>query len=275
MNTTDKIVVTGATGNVGRPLVRALAEAGAEVTAVSRRDGDVPAGVRHVRADLTDPQSLAPALEGADALFLLTSGEFHAAGDLDKVVAMAKEVRRVVLLSSVGVGTGRHRPVLEEAVTSAGLDWTILRPGGFASNAMQWAEQVRATRTIAAPFADVAIPIIDPDDIAAVAAVVLRADGHSGRIYELSGPASISPRAQAEVIGDALGEPVRFVELTRAEAREHLLRFMPEPVAEATLDALGEPLPRELRVSEAVEQLLGRPARPFTEWARRNIAAFK
>lgn len=275
MNTTDKIVVTGATGNVGQPLVRALAEAGAEVTAVSRRDGDVPAGVRHVRADLTDPQSLAPALEGADALFLLTSGEFHAAGDLDKVVAMAREVRRVVLLSSVGVGTGRHQPVLEEAVTRAGLDWTILRPGGFASNAMQWAEQVRATRTIAAPFADVAIPIIDPDDIAAVAAVVLREDGHSGQIYELSGPAPISPRAQAEVIGDTLGEPVRFVELSRAEAKEHLLRFMPEPVAEATLDALGEPLPRELRVSEAVEQLLGRPARPFTEWARRNIAAFE
>jgi uncharacterized protein YbjT (DUF2867 family) len=275
MHTTDKVVVTGATGNVGQPLVRALAEAGAEVTAVSRRDGDVPAGVRHVRADLTDPQSLAPALEGADALFLLTSGDFHATGDLDKVVAMARDVRRVVLLSSVGVGTGRHRPALEEAVTRAGLDWTILRPGGFASNAMQWAEQVRTARTIAAPFADVAIPVIDPDDIAAVAAVVLRTDGHSGRIYELSGPASISPREQAAAIGDVLGEPVRFVELTRAEAREHLLRFMPEPVADVTLDALGEPLPRELRISEDVPQLLGRPARPFIEWARRHIAAFK
>lgn len=275
MRTTDKIVITGATGNVGQPLVRALVEAGAAVTAVSRRDGDVPAGVRHVRADLTDPPSLAPALEGADALFLLTSGDLHATGDLDKVVAMAADVRRVVLLSSVGVGSGRHRPVLEEAVTRSGLDWTILRPGGFASNAMQWAEQVRATRTIAAPFADVAIPIIDPDDIAAVAAVVLRTDGHRERIYELSGPALISPREQAEVIADTLGEPVRFVELTRAQAREHLLRFMPEPVADATLDALGEPLPRELVISADVPQLLGRPARPFTEWTRRHIAAFK
>lgn len=271
----NKIVVTGATGNVGRPLVRALVEDGAEVTAVSRSGGDLPAGARQVLADLTDPHSLAPALDGADALFLLTSGDFHAGGDLDKVVAMASDVRRVVLLSSVGVGSGRHRPALEEAVTRSGLDWTILRPGGFASNAMQWAEQVRATRTVAAPFADVAIPIIDPDDIAAVAAVVLRSDGHSEKIYELSGPVPISPREQAAAISDALGEPVRFVELTRAEAREHLLRFMPEPVAEATLDALGQPLPVELRVSPDVRQLLGRPARPFTEWARRNLTAFK
>ena len=269
------IVVTGATGNVGRPLVRALIDAGEEVTAVSRRDAEVPAGARHVRADLADPQSLAPALDGADALFLLTSGEFHATGDLDKVVAMAGGVRRVVLLSSVGVGSGRHRPVLEEAVTRGGLDWTILRPGGFASNAMQWAEQVRTTRTVAAPFADVAIPIIDPDDIAAVAAVVLRADGHTEKIYELSGPARISPREQAAAIGEALGEPVRFVELTRAQAREQLMRFMPEPVADATLDALGEPSPAELRVSAEVRQLLGRPARPFVEWARRNMAAFR
>ncbi|MFL6126184.1 SDR family oxidoreductase [Actinophytocola sp.] len=269
------IVVTGATGNVGRPLVRALVEAGEEVTAVSRRDGDVPPGVRHVRADLADPQSLGPALDGADALFLLTPGDFHAHGDLDKIVAMAGGVRRVVLLSSVGVGTGRHRPVFEEAVSRSQREWTILRPGGFASNALQWAEQVRTTRTVAAPFADVAIPLIDPDDIAAVAAVVLRENGHGGRIYELSGPAPISPREQAAAIGAALGEPVRFVELTREQARAQLLRFMPEPVADATLDALGSPLPAELGTGADLRQLLGRPARPFLEWARRNVAAFR
>jgi len=267
------IVVTGATGNVGRTLVRALVDAGEEVTAVSRRDGDVPAGVRHVRADLADPRSLP--LDGADALFLLTPGDFHAAGDLDKVVEAARHVRRVVLLSSVGVASGRHRPALEESVTRSDMDWTILRPGGFASNAMQWAESVRTTRTVAAPFADVAIPVIDPDDIAAVAAVVLREDGHTGRTYQLSGPARISPRDQAAAIGVALGEPVRFVELTRAQAREGLLRFMPEPVADITLDALGEPAPVELLVSEDMPQLLGRPARPFVEWARRNVAVFK
>lgn len=270
------IVVTGATGNVGRPLVRMLAEAGEEVTAVSRRESEVPAGVRHVLADLTDPQSLTPALDGADAVFLLTSGDLDANGDLGKVVDALRDngVGRVVLLSSQGVGTGRHAPTLEEAVTRSRLDWTILRPSGFGSNALGWADSVRTTRTIAAPFADVALPVIDPDDIAAVAAAVLRAPGHGGQTYELTGPAPVSPREQAAVIGDALGEPVRLVELTHAEAKEAMLRFMPEVVVDSTLSILGTPLPQEQRVSPDVRRLLDRPARPFAEWVKRNIAAF-
>jgi uncharacterized protein YbjT (DUF2867 family) len=268
------IVITGATGNVGKPLVRTLVEAGEEVTTVSRQDAET--GVRHVRADLTDPQSLVPALDGADAVFLLTSGDFLATGDLGKVVDVLRdnEIRRVVLLSSQGVGTGRHAPVLEETVTRSDLDWTILRPGGFHSNALQWAETVRTRRMVAAPFGDIGLPTVDPDDIAAVAATVLRGTVHGGRIYELTGPAPVSPRQQAAAISEALGEPVRFVELTRAEAREHMLRFMPEPVADSTLSILGEPVPEEQRVSEDVPRLLGRSAHSFAEWAKRNIGAF-
>lgn len=270
------IVVTGATGNVGNPLVRALVEAGEEVTAVSGRASAAPAGARHVTADLTDPRSLAPALDGATALFLLTSGDFHATGDLGKVMAVVADstVRRVVLLSSQGVGTGRHAPTLEEAVTGAEPEWTVLRPSGFHSNALAWAAQVRAERTIAAPFGDVALPIIDPADIADVAAHVLRTTGHGGRTYELTGPAPVSPRQQAEAIGTALGEPVRFVEQTHAQAKEAMLRYMPEPVVDSTLSILGTPFPRERRVSEDVPRLLGRPARSFADWAKRNVASF-
>ncbi len=270
------IVVTGATGNVGRPLVRALVEAGEEVTAVSRRDGEVPRGAQHLRADLTDPQSLTPALDGAGAVFLLTSGEFTAAGDLGKVVDLLRDsgVRRVVLLSSQGVATGRHAPSLEEPVRGSGLDWTVLRPGGFHSNTFWWAEAVRTTRTVAWPFGDVALPTIDPADIADVAAAVLRGTGHGGQTYELTGPAPVSPRDQVAAIADALGEPVRYVEQTRAEAREAMLRFMPEVVADSTLDILGTPSPEEQRVSPAVPRLLGRPGRPFADWAARNAAAF-
>ena len=252
------IVVTGATGNVGRPLVRALAAAGEKVRAVSRRPAsDVPAGVLPVEADLLHPATLEPALDGADALFLLTSGEWHAGdGDLPAVLDVVRDagVRRVVLLSSQGVGTGRHRPHLEDAVTSSGLGWTLLRPGGFASNDMAWAEPVRAHRTVFAPFPDVAIPVIDPADIADVAAAVL-IDGHEGRTYELTGPAPISPRQRAAAIGAALGAEVRFVELTRAEARAQMVRFMPEPVVEVTLDALGGPSSAEQRVSPDVERV--------------------
>jgi uncharacterized protein YbjT (DUF2867 family) len=273
------IVVTGATGNVGRPLVAMLAAAGEEVTAVSRRitASDVPAGVRPHQADLADPRDLKPALDGAEALFLLTAGDFVATGDLGDVLEIARAggVGRVVLLSSQGVGTGRHPADLEDAVVRSGLDWTLLRPGGFHSNTVQWADMVRAERLVTAPFGDVALPTIDPLDIAEVAATALRETGHAGNTYTLTGPAPVSPRQQAAAIADALGEPVRFSEQTRAEAKAQLLMFMPEPIAEHTLDILGDPTPSEQQVSPDIQRVLGRPPRPYAEWAARNIAAFK
>jgi uncharacterized protein YbjT (DUF2867 family) len=273
------IVVTGATGNVGRPLVEALAAAGEKVTAVSRRPGaDAPDGVVYLQADLLRPESLGPALDGADALFLLTSAEWHVAdGDLTGVldVVRATEVRRVVLLSSQGVGTGRHPSDLEDAVTRSGLAWTLLRPGGFASNDLLWAEPVGARRTVFTPFPDVALPVIDPADIADVAAAVLLGDSHAGRTYELTGPAPISPRQRVAAIGAALDEEVRLVEQSRAEARAQMLAFMPEQGADATLDILGKPTPEEQRVSPDVERVLGRPPRAYAEWVGRNVAAFR
>lgn len=270
------IVVTGATGNVGRPLVRALVEAGEAVTAVSRGAAEAPAGARFHRADLVEPTSLEPALDGATALFLLTSADFMARGDLTAVLDVVRSagVERVVLLSSQGVGTGRHSPHLEDAVTRSGLVWTVLRPGGFDSNAFQWAEQVRAHRLVSAPFADVALPLVDPADIAEVAALALREPGHAGQIHTLTGPEPLSPRQQAAAIADALGEPVRFVEQTRAEARALMLRQLPEPVVDATLDVLGAPTPDEQRVSPDLARLLGRAPRTFADWAARHTAAF-
>ncbi|MEU6350352.1 NAD(P)H-binding protein [Streptomyces sp. NPDC047072] len=279
-------VVTGATGNVGRPLVRALAEAGERVTAVSRgpAPADLPQGTGHARADLAVPQTLRPALDGAETLFLHDGGAGGHGLDLRAVLDVARTagVRRVVLLSSQGVATRPESPshgvvmrATEDAVRESGLAWTILRPGGFASNAYAWADSVRAERTVAAPFGDVGLPVIDPADIAEVAAVALRKDEHTGRVYELNGPEVVTPRQQAEAIGAALGEPVRFVELTREQAYARMTTFMPEPVVEATLAVLGEPTPAELRLSPDVERVLGRAPRPFTEWADRNIAAFR
>jgi len=280
------IVVTGATGNVGRPLVAALATAGEQVTAVSRRvsAASVPEGVRFRPVDLTDPESLRPAVDGADALFLQDAGvNAHLLSPRD-ILAVAKEggVGRVVLLSSIGVATRpdsvSHGVVMrsfEDAVRQSGLEWTILRPGGFDSNAYAWAESVRTRRTVAAPFGNVGLPVVDPADIAEVAAAALRDARHAGQVYELTGPALCTPRQQAEAIGEAIGEPVRFVEQTPDDARAQMLRFMPPPVADTTLAVLGAPTPAEQRISPDVERVLGRPARPFTAWAARAVDAFR
>ncbi|MCD9880055.1 NAD(P)H-binding protein [Streptomyces guryensis] len=280
------IVVTGATGNVGRSLVQSLAATGAQVTATSRAvsAADLPQGVRHRQADLTDPESLRPVFDGAEALFLQNGGpSAHLLSPQDILdVAKAGGIGRVVLLSSQGVTTrpesashGGVARAIEDAVRQSGLDWTILRPGGFNSNTYAWAESVRARRAIAAPFAGIGLPTVDPDDIAQVAAAALREDGHAGRTYELTGPALTTPRQQAEAIGDALGEPVRFIEQTRDEARAQMLQFLPEPVVDTTLDILGEPTPAEQRISPDVEQVLGRAPRTFADWAQSHIAAFR
>ncbi|GAT66967.1 NAD(P)H-binding protein [Planomonospora sp. ID91781] len=278
------IVVTGATGNVGRVLVEALSAAGERVTAVSRGTSpvSVPEGVRYRQADLAEPETLRPVVDGARALFLLVAG---AGAHLDPGaildVAKAGGVARLVLLSSQAAGTRprsvSHAPLrgIEDAVRRSGAAWTILRPGGFASNAYAWAESVRTRGTVAAPFGDVGLPVVDPADIGEVAAAVLREDRHAGRIYELTGPALTTPRQRAGIIGEALGRPVRFVDQTRAEARAQMVRFMPEPVADGTLDILGDPTPEERRISPHTEQILGRPPRGFDEWARRHAHAFR
>ncbi|GIG63454.1 NmrA family transcriptional regulator [Longispora fulva] len=280
------IVVTGATGNIGRTLVPLLTTAGEEVVAVSRQPqlAGLSAGARHVRADVGAAASMRPVLQGADAFFILLGGELNGHGESPAALmdtAVAAGVKRVVLVSSQVSAT---RPAaashdrlreFELAVRAAGPDFTILRPGGFASNAFAWAESVRAQRTIFAPFGDVALPVIDPADIAAVAAAALREYGHAGRTYELTGPAAISPRQQAAAISTALGEEVTFVELSREQAHAHMAQFMPEEVIAGTLDILGVPLPTEQAISADVQTVLRRPARPFRDWVDRNLPAFQ
>lgn len=119
------------------------------------------------------------------------------------------------------------------------------------------------------------MPLIDPADIAEVAAACLLDDRHTGEVYELTGPAVITPRGQRAAISAALGSPVEFHELTRAEAKAGMTRTMPGELADDTLDILGSPSPAELRVSPDVERVLGRTPRSFADWAARNIAAFR
>lgn len=278
------IVVTGATGNVGRPLTRALAEAGHQVTAVSRHTAEVPDGVRHLVGDLSEPTGLDPVLTGAKALFVLLSGDLHAAEARPADIigrAAAAGVRRVVLLSSQGVATrpsGRTRITMrgvEDALRESGLEWAVLRPGGFASNALWWAESVRTRGVVAAPFGDVGVPVVDPADIADVAMACLLDDRHTDGVYELTGPEVITPRQQAEAIATALGSPVRFDELTREEAKAAMTLSLPAELADDTLDILGSPSPAELRVSPDVQRVTGRAPRSFADWAARNVAAFR
>jgi uncharacterized protein YbjT (DUF2867 family) len=272
------IVVTGATGNVGGELVRALVARGdTAVRAVARRldPAAFPPAVDVAVADLADPASLRPALDGARGLFLL--GGFAT----PELLATAREagVDRVVLLTSRCVVGGRSDNAVtgmwldaEAAVRASGLAWTILRPSGFHSNALRWLPQLRAGDVVRAPWPDVAIASIDPADIAAVAAVALTEPGHEGTSPELSGPEALRPADQVAILADVLGRPLRYEPLADDDARAQMAADTPAPFVDALFRFFSDGEFDDAPVVDTVLTLTGRVPRPFAAWARAHVA---
>src|SRR4051812_20346132 len=275
------ILVTGATGNVGRLVVERLTRAGAAVRAMTRHPeaATLPEGVEVVRGDLEDPDTLSAALRGVERMYL-----FPVARTARQVVDLARRagVARIVVLSSGAVTTGYdttfHLPV-ERAAEESGLEWTHVRPGEFALNKLWlWGPQIRA-----APGAD----------IAEGAAAALLEAGHTGRALTVCGPAPLSHRDQVRAIAAALGEEVRLEQVTRAEAREiyraqggfaaanadFLLGFEDYAGAPTPASAPSSPSAPPVRSVEpalpTAEAVTGRPARTFADWARDHADDFR
>ncbi|WP_214322415.1 NmrA family NAD(P)-binding protein [Nonomuraea sediminis] len=270
------ILVTGATGNVGGALVRALADAGADVRALVRRDVDLPAELAH--GDLNDPKSVAAALGGVRGVFLLAG--------YDRMADTLAEIRdagveHVVLLSAGAAEASdldnpvsRYHVESEALVRESGVPWTILRPRTFMSNTFQWADQLKSGNIVRAAFPDVAVATVDPADIGAVAAQAFLADGHAGQVYRLTGPEALRPAERVAILGRALGRDLAFDGFTDEEARAEMEAAMPKPYVDAFFGFFAEGHLDEATVYPAVEQVTGRPPRTFAQWAAANVAAF-
>ncbi|MEV0702072.1 NAD(P)H-binding protein [Saccharopolyspora sp. NPDC050389] len=267
------VLVTGATGNVGRCVVDRLLTAGAQVRALTRRPetAGLPGDVEVFRGDLADSDALAKALAGVDRVFLFPAPE--GAGTFVEQ-AKAAGVRRVVLLSSKAVEFAesnaigdRHRAI-EEAVEAGGFEWTFLRPGAFATNSLAWAESIRAEGVVREPFVDARQIPIHEDDIAAVAATALLEDGHAGAAYALSGPEAITVGEQVQAISAAIGREIELEEQTPEQARAHLVaKGLPEGIADTLLSYGAQNVQNPEPPLKTVEQVTGHPARTFAQWA--------
>jgi uncharacterized protein YbjT (DUF2867 family) len=274
------ILVTMAAGNVGLPLVERLHATGAEVRAQTlEADRDrIPAGVPVIAGDIGDPEVLEAALADVDSLFLALGHPAEETPILKQAVRSG--VRHVVALSSLAARDVANSPVsaefqrIEESVRSSGLEWTILRPQGFASTMLSlgWLPMFRSG-TVRAPFgAAPAVPVIHPADVAAVAFTALTEAGHTGRTYPLTGPQALTLAEQVEQIGEATGHAVDFEELTVEQAREELRAYAPGMVVDYFLKVWTEVRPDAL---STVPDLTGRPARTFAQWAQENTDAFR
>src|SRR4051794_13771803 len=276
------ILVTGATGNVGAELVRALAAAGEPVRALVRDDARraaLPAGVEAAVGDLDRPETLGPALEGVRGVHLL-AGYAGLPDALER--GRRAGVERVTLQSSSAVPSGdttnavaRYHIESEAAIRDSGLQWTFLQPNGFMSNALEWAEQLRRGDIVTAPFAGVRTAQIDPRDIAAVAAAALTQDGHAGRSYRLSGPESLLAAERVAILGSVLGRDLRLEPQSDEDARAEMSAAMPPEYVDAFFAFFVDGTLDESEVLPTVEQVLGRPPRTFAAWAEEHAGAFR
>lgn len=266
------ILVTGATGNVGRPLVTQLAASGVDVRAVTRdpSGADLPPGVARYRSALD-------AVAGSDAVFLNS----RALGDrLHATVeaARAAGVQRMVALSAINADDdfarqpsrvrGDRNKEVDELAAGSGLEWVSLRPSVFASNvAGMWAAQIRASDVVSGPYASASTAPIADEDIAAVAAHALLTDELAGQRIPMTGPQSLTNTELVETIGAVLGRTLEYREVDPDVVR---LRFsaigFPAAFADAYMGLLSQTVDRPALVTHDVEKILERPATSFAGW---------
>ncbi|WP_199487777.1 SDR family oxidoreductase [Actinomadura spongiicola] len=272
------ILVTGATGNVGRPVVDELLRAGAKVRALTRDPATarLPGGVEVAHTD-TLP------LTGVTAIFLNPAVFWGGVDDL-LVRAVDHRVRRVVMLSTSAAldpdpsnEIAAHHRAIERAIEESGMEWTFARPGEFASNALAWQQTIRAGAAVRGPYAAARSTPIHERDIASVVARALLTDELVGTRPVLSGPESITAPEMVRLIGEATGRPARFEEITPEEARTEMLAHphMRPGVVDALLKLRAESVEHPPEPSPEVERVTGRPARTFASWAVDHAADFR
>ncbi|MFI9718233.1 NAD(P)H-binding protein [Streptomyces sp. NPDC052396] len=282
------ILVTGATGTIGRPLVDILHAEGANVRALTRdpQAAGLPADVEVTEGDPSLPGTVASSLEGVTSLFLHP----RAAGDgAAELLALARErgVKRVVVLSAVNVDDdlavqpsryrGDRNKEVEEAAVGSGLEWVSLRSGPFAINTLHsWGSQIRAGDVVRGPYATFSEAPVHERDLAGVAARALLTDELIGRKMELTGPQPLTHEEMVATIGDVIGRPLRYLEIPPEAAAQSMLQHgFPEPFVEALLARYAREAGQTARLTDEVGKILGRPARTYAEWVADHAVAFR
>jgi uncharacterized protein YbjT (DUF2867 family) len=286
MTSTGPVLVTGATGRLGRAVLDLLVDAGVPVRALTRRSeaaATLPENVEVFDGDLTVPESLDPALHGAGAVFLLWTAPPATVPAV--VERLAAHTQRVVFLSAPhrtphpffqqpNPMAAMHAEI-ERLLAATGLETTIVRPGMLASNALSWwAPAIRADGVVRWPYGGAETAPVDDRDVAAVAARTLSGKGHAGGDYVLTGAEALSQADQVRVIGEVVGRPIAFEELSPDEFRRETAGSWPRPVVDMLLAAWGATMGTPAYVTSTVAEILGSPPRSFRRWATDHASAF-
>ncbi len=281
------ILVTGATGTIGKDVVKELVAKGEKVRSrdVEKAKKALPAGVEVAKGDLSDPASIAAALKGADKLFLLVSASPQMVQLQSNAIQAAKRagVKLIVKLSAVGakkgspVSIGDWHGQTEEELKASDVPYTILQPGPFAQNLLMQAAPIKAQGAFYGAAGQGRSPFIDARDIAAVAAAVLTTPGHAGKTYVLTGPKASTYEEAAQALSAAAGKPVKYVDMPPAQMEESMAKNgLPAWLAKDLAAMQGfYRAGTGAQVTQTVEQILGKPGRTIDQFARDFAAAFR
>jgi len=275
------ILVTGATGRIGASVLKELLDAGVAARALSRDPARLalPGGIEIATGDLREPASVAAALQGIRAVFLYAQGDRP---DELMTVMRGAGVEKVVVLSTIDMTNPhpyaqhnrRRHGAVEEAVAAAGFRYTFLRPGAFASNAQRfWGAALAAGDTVPIPFPEAAQAPISEHDIAAVAREALISSRLDEQALVLTGPESLTQRRQLEIVASATGRSLKVYPEPVEDARTRLAKIVPFPYVELLLAQWADEVGVPATVTNTVEQVTGRAATTFSEWARRHATA--
>lgn len=279
------ILITGATGNMGRELTPILFRAGKKIRVLVRDEKKVAhldPQIERAVGDLNAPETLLPALRDVDSIFLVT---FETQQDVNVLkAAKLAGVRQIVKLSTLEatahkIQVGKWHYEREELIRSSGLDWTFLRPGMFMSNSIEWwAELIKSQESVFFPGGKKGrVAPVDPRDIASVAACALTQSGHGGKTYELTGPELFTIGEMVQVIARVLGKPLQYRDIPPIAAKLFLLKTgMDKPLVNALMEMLGT-LRRDegAIVTNTVERVIGREPGTFEAWCSEHIDAFR
>lgn len=275
------ILVTGATGSVGRLLVDELVAADAPVRALTNnpKKAALPQTVEVAKGYLGKPETLPAALRGVDTVYLAPLPAY-----VDDFVTAAQQagVRRVVVLSgepaeyeAQGDPAEWHYYKVERGIEQGGFEWTHLRPGQFMNNTLDWAASIKADNVVRAPYPAAVQTPIDLKDIAAVARVVITSESYTGQKLTMSGPEGLTAPQQVEYISQALGREVKFEEQSPEEYMAVWTPIVGTETAQWLLDGFRMMAEHPMTPEPTVQQLTGRPATTYREWAVANADAFR
>ncbi len=282
----SRILILGATGMVGRHLASQLAATRTKVRALVRNpdEAGLPPQIEVVQGDLRIPETLDQPLDDVDAVFLVWTAppEFVASA----IQRIANKAQRIVFLSAPFKTAHpffqQPNPArnlaekVERLIENSGLQWTFLRPGMFAANALRWwAPQIRAGNVVRWPYLAAATAPIDERDIAAVALRALCEHGHAEAEYVLTGPQSLTQFEQVSTIGCVIRRPLCIQEMSPDEARREWLQTWPASVVSMLLDAWSAAIGQPAFVTSTFEEITGSPPRTFFAWATDHAMEFQ